>query len=348
MSENKEADLTAANTENKAAKKKRVFSGVQPTGRLVLGNYLGAVKNWVPMQDENECCFCVVDQHSITVRQDPKELRQRCLDFLTLYIACGLDPDKSLIYFQSHVPAHAQLAWVLNCYTYMGELSRMTQFKEKSLKHQDNINAGLFTYPVLMAADILLYQTDLVPVGIDQKQHLEIAQIIAKRFNGAYGDVFRIPEAIIPKVGAKIMSLQDPTSKMSKSDVNPKAYIAVLDEPDTIIKKMKSAVTDSDGKVEYGDGKDGINNLLTIYSVATGESIESTQARFANLGYGDFKMQVAEAVVELLRPVREKYYDLKKNEDYVKSVYTKSADVANKIAGRTMDKVYKKIGFIAR
>ncbi len=327
-------------------KKQRVFSGIQPSGELGLGGYLGAVKNWLRMQDEYDCCFCVVDEHCITVRQEPAALKKRCMEFLALYLACGLDPEKSLIYFQSHVPAHAQLAWVLNCYTYMGELSRMTQFKDKSAKHADNINAGLFTYPVLMAADILLYQTDKVPVGIDQKQHLELAQIIAKRFNGIYGEVFTVPEPVIPKLGAKIMSLNDPKSKMSKSD--PKGSIAVLDSPEVIMKKFKSAVTDSEAKIEYREGKDGINNLLAIYSIATGESVEEAVNRFSGVGYGDFKVKTAEAVIEMLRPVREKYEDISKNKDYIESVYKNGALVAGRVADRTLNKVYKKLGFVAR
>ena len=327
-------------------RKQRVFSGIQPSGALGLGGYIGAVKNWLKMQDEYDCCFCVVDEHCITVRQEPKELRARCMEFLALYLACGLDPEKSLIYFQSHVPHHAQLSWVLNCYTYMGALSRMTQFKDKSQKHADNINAGLFTYPVLMAADILLYQTDKVPVGIDQKQHLELAQTIATRFNGVYGETFRVPEAVIAKVGAKVMSLADPTSKMSKSD--PKGNIGILDAPEVIMKKFKSAVTDSEAKIEYREGKDGINNLLSIYSIATGESIEDAVNRFSSTGYGEFKVKTAEAVIEMLRPVRERYEDISKNKDYIESVYKNGAEIAGRVAQRTLDKVYKKIGFVAR
>ena len=327
-------------------RKQRVFSGIQPSGALGLGGYIGAVKNWLKMQDEYDCCFCVVDEHCITVRQEPKELRARCMEFLALYLACGLDPEKSLIYFQSDVPHHAQLSWVLNCYTYMGELSRMTQFKDKSQKHADNINAGLFTYPVLMAADILLYQTDKVPVGIDQKQHLELAQTIATRFNGVYGETFRVPEPVIAKVGAKVMSLADPTSKMSKSD--PKGNIGILDAPEVIMKKFKSAVTDSEAKIEYREGKDGINNLLSIYSIATGESIEDAVNRFSSTGYGEFKVKTAEAVIEMLRPVRERYEDISMNKDYIESVYKNGAEIAGRVAHRTLDKVYKKIGFVAR
>ncbi len=324
--------------------KQRVFSGIQPSGELGLGGYIGALKNWVAMQQDYDCCFCVVDEHCITVRQEPKELRRRCLEILALYMACGIDPERSLIYFQSHVAAHAQLAWVLNCYTYMGELSRMTQFKDKSAKHADNINAGLFTYPVLMAADILLYQANKVPVGMDQKQHLELAQIIAKRFNGVYGEVFTVPEPVIPKVGAKIMSLTEPTSKMSKSD--PKGNIAILDAPEVIMKKFKSAVTDSEACIEYREGKDGINNLLSIYSVATGESIDNAVTRFSGMGYGDFKVQTAEAVIEMLRPIRERYADIAKNKDYIEQVYKKGASQASYIARRTLSKVYKKLGFV--
>lgn len=326
--------------------KERVFSGIQPSGALGLGGYIGAMKNWLTMQEEYDCCFCVVDEHSITVRQDPKELKSRCMEFLALYLACGIDPEKSLIYFQSHVPEHAQLAWVLNCYTYMGELSRMTQFKDKSAKHADNINAGLFTYPILMASDILLYQTNKVPVGIDQKQHLELTQIIAKRFNSVYGEVFTIPEAVIPKMGAKVMSLADPTSKMSKSD--PKGNIAVLDPPEVILKKFKSAVTDSEAKIEYREGKDGINNLLTVYSIASGESIEDAVNRFSGKGYGDFKVAVAEAVIEMLRPVRERYEKIAQDKAYLESVYQNGAQTASHVARRTLDKVYKKIGFIVK
>ena len=326
--------------------KKTIFSGVQPSGIVTLGNYLGALKNWVNLQDEYNCAYAIMNMHAITVRQDPQELKKRSLDLLKLYIACGIDPEKNLLFIQSHVSAHAELAWILNCYTYMGELSRMTQFKDKSAKHADNINAGLYTYPTLMAADILLYQTDKVPVGIDQKQHLELTQTIAKRFNGVYGEVFKIPEAVIPKVGAKIMSLTDPTSKMSKSD--PKGSIAVLDPPEVIMKKFKSAVTDSDAKIEYKEGKDGINNLLAIYSIATGESIGDAVSRFSGSGYGDFKVKTAEAVIEMLRPVRERYEDISKNKDYIESVYKNGAKTASYVADKTLNKVYKKLGFIAR
>lgn len=328
------------------ANKKRIFSGIQPTGQMQLGNYLGAVKNWVAMQDDYDCCFCVVDQHSMTVRPNPSELHDNCLSFLKWFIACGLDPEKSLLYFQSHVPQHAQLSWVLSCFTQMGELSRMTQFKDKSKKHPENINAGLFTYPVLMAADILVYQADLVPVGHDQKQHMELAQIIAKRFNGIYGDVFTVPETYISKVGARIMSLSDPTSKMSKSDPNPKGYISLDDTPEQITKKIKSAVTDSEGEVAYREGKDGINNLLSIYAAATGTDVESAAKEFSGAGYGTFKTAVAEAVVEMLRPIQQKAAYLDKNADYVEGVYKHGAEVARVRAQETIDKVYECIGFI--
>ncbi|MBE7044315.1 MAG: tryptophan--tRNA ligase [Ruminococcaceae bacterium] len=329
--------------------KKIIFSGVQPSGNITLGNYLGAIKNWVDLQHDYHCCYAMMDMHSITVRQDPAELRKRTLDLLKIYIACGIDPEENLLFVQSHVPAHAQLAWVLNCYTYMGELSRMTQFKDKSSKHADNINAGLFTYPVLMAADILLYQADLVPVGKDQMQHIEITRDIAQRFNGIYGDVFKIPEGFMPKAGAKVMSLTEPTKKMSKSDENPKAYISLLDDFNVMAKKIKSAVTDSEGVIEYREGdetKAGINNLLTIMSAVTGRSIESIVADYSGKGYGDFKADVAEAVVECMRPIRARYDELSKDKDYLVDVYTKGAERANAIAQRTLRKVYKKVGFV--
>ncbi|MBO5370428.1 MAG: tryptophan--tRNA ligase [Clostridia bacterium] len=328
--------------------KKTIFSGIQPTGCITIGNYLGALKNWVNLQADYNCIFSVVDLHSITVRQNPTELRKRCMDFLTQYLACGIDGEENIVYFQSHVSAHAELAWVLNCFTYMGELSRMTQFKDKSAKHADNINAGLFTYPVLMAADILLYQTDLVPVGIDQKQHLELSRDIAIRFNGVFGDVFKVPEGYIPKEGAKIMSLQEPSSKMSKSDPNPNGFISILDDPDTIRRKFKRAVTDSDGEIAYREGKDGINNLLSIYSAVTGNTIEQSVNEFAGLGYGVLKERVAEAVVEELRPLQEKYADLSKNKDYINKIYTEGAKRASYLAAKTLRKVHRKLGYVDR
>lgn len=328
--------------------KKTIFSGIQPSGCITLGNYLGAIKNWVALQDDYNCLYAVVDLHSITVRQNPTELKKRCIDLLCLYLACGLDPEKNIMYFQSHVSAHAELAWVLNCYTYMGELSRMTQFKDKSQKHADNINAGLFTYPVLMASDILLYQADLVPIGIDQKQHLEITRDIAMRFNALYGEVFTVPEAFIPKVGAKIMSLTDPTRKMSKSDPNPKGYISLLDDFTVIAKKIKGAVTDSDGRICTGPGKEGVENLIHILSSTTGESVESIENRFAGRGYGEFKAEVADAVVECIRPIRERFEGYVKDKAYVEGVYKRGAEAAASIASRTLNKVYKKVGFVPR
>lgn len=329
--------------------KKVIFSAVQPSGNITLGNYLGAIKNWVDLQSDYHCCYSIVDEHSITVRQDPQELKKRALDLLKVYIACGIDPEDNILFIQSHVPAHAQLAWILNCYTYMGELSRMTQFKDKSKKHADNINAGLFTYPVLMAADILLYRADLVPVGKDQMQHIELTRDIAERFNGIYGNVFKIPEGFLPKAGAKVMSLQEPTKKMSKSDENPKAYISMLDDFNVISKKIKSAVTDSEGIIEYRENdetKAGINNLLTIMSAVTGNSIEKIVSDYSGKGYGDFKSDVAEAVVEHIRPIRERYDQLSQDKAYLVDIYTKGAERANRIAQRTLNKVYKKIGFI--
>ncbi len=328
--------------------KKIIFSGIQPSGCITLGNYLGAIKNWVALQDDYRCLYSVVDMHAITVRQDPKQLRQRCLEFLCLLLACGLDPDKNLLFFQSHVPTHAELAWVLNCFTYMGELGRMTQFKDKSAKHADNINVGLFTYPALMAADILLYQADLVPVGGDQKQHVELTRDIAVRFNSLFGETFKVPEPYIPKVGARIMSLAEPTKKMSKSDDNPKAYISLLDDFNVIAKKIKSAVTDSDGRVCRGEGKEGIDNLLNIYSVTSGESIASLEARFEGRGYGEFKAEVAQAVVECIRPIRRRFDDYMNDKAYIESVYKKGAETALKISQRTLDKVHKKLGYVAR
>lgn len=325
--------------------KKSLFSGMQSTGNLTLGNYLGALKNWVSLNEEYECFYCVVDEHSITIRQDPAVLRKRARALLTLYIAAGLDPVKNCIYYQSHVSAHAELAWILNCFTYMGELNRMTQFKDKAAKHADNVNAGLFTYPVLMAADILLFQTDVVPVGIDQMQHLEITRDIAQRFNGIYGDVFTIPEAYIGKVGAKIMSLQDPARKMSKSDENPNASIYLMDDPDTIMRKFKRAVTDSEAQVRYREEQPGICNLINIYSVCTGKTPEEIEREFDGKGYGDFKTAVGEAVVGVLRPLQERYADLSKNKDYIDSVIRKNAEKANYYATKTLRKVQKKVGF---
>lgn len=328
--------------------KKTIFSGIQPTGCITLGNYIGALKNWVALQSDYNCIFSVVDLHSITVRQDPTELRRRCMDFLCQYLAAGIDGEENVVFFQSHASTHAELSWILNCFTYMGELSRMTQFKDKSAKHADNINAGLFTYPVLMAADILLYQTDLVPVGVDQKQHLEICRDIALRFNHIYGDVFTIPDGFIPKEGARIMSLQDPTSKMSKSDPNVNGFISILDDTDTIMRKFKRAVTDSDGEIAYKDGKFGINNLINIYSAITGKTVDETVSEFSGKGYGDFKIAVGEVVADELKPIRERYEDLRKNKDYLEGVYKTGAERAYKISNRTLNKVKRKVGFVDR
>lgn len=330
-------------------KKKRIFSGVQPSGNITLGNYLGAIKNWVSLQDDYECIYAMMDMHTITVRQTPAELRKRTLELLALYIACGIDPEKCILFIQSHNSAHAELSWVLNCYTYMGELQRMTQFKDKSARHADNINAGLFTYPVLMASDILLYQTDFVPVGKDQMQHIEICRDIAQRFNGIYGNVFKIPEGLLVKSGAKIASLQEPTKKMSKSDENPKAYISMMDDFNVITKKIKSAVTDSEGVIEYrpeDEAKAGINNLLSIMAVAVNSTPEAIAAQFAGQGYGVLKGAVAEAVVEMIRPIHEEYDRLIKDKAYLQNIYTKGAESAHRIANRTLKKVYKKVGFI--
>lgn len=328
--------------------KKVLFSGMQATGNLTLGNYLGALKNWVSISDEYETFYGVVDMHSITVRQEPAELRKRARTLLTLYIAAGLDPEKNCIYYQSHVSGHAELAWILNCFTYMGELSRMTQFKDKSAKHADNINAGLFTYPVLMAADILLYQSDVVPVGIDQMQHLELTRDIAQRFNGVYGDVFTIPEAYIGKVGAKVMSLQDPAKKMSKSDENPNASIYLMDDPDTIIRKFKRAVTDSEACVRYREEQPGIKNLIDIYCACTGKTAAETEREFDGKGYGDFKMAVGESVVSVLKPLQDRFADLSKNKDYLDGVIKANTEKAQYFSNKTLRKVQKKVGFPER
>ncbi|WP_069649975.1 tryptophan--tRNA ligase [Caloranaerobacter ferrireducens] len=328
--------------------KKVILSGIKPSGELTLGNYLGAIKNWIKLQDEYECFYCIVDLHAITVPQVPKDLRRNTLEILAQYIASGIDPDKNTIFIQSHVSEHAELAWVLNCLTYMGELNRMTQFKEKSRKNEANLNAGLFTYPVLMAADILLYQADLVPVGEDQKQHLELARDIAKRFNNRYSETFKIPEVYISKIGARIMSLQDPTSKMSKSDGNENGYILLKDSPDTIRRKIKRAVTDSLNRVKYCDEQPGIKNLITIYSKLSGDSIEEIEKRYEGQGYAKFKDDLAEVVVEGLRPLRERFEDLMKNKDYLEKVYIEGANKAQRVARKTLSKVYRKVGFIQR
>ncbi|MDR3148699.1 MAG: tryptophan--tRNA ligase [Oscillospiraceae bacterium] len=329
--------------------KKVILSGIKPSGELTLGSYLGAIKNWVELADTYETFYMMTDLHAITVRQEPADLRSRTLKQLAQYIAAGLDPEKNTIFIQSHVPEHAQVGWVLNCYTMFGELSRMTQFKDKSVKNADNINAGLFTYPVLMAADILIYQADLVPVGDDQKQHVEITRDIASRFNHIYGDVFKLPEPYMPKVGARIMSLQEPANKMSKSEQDNGGCICITDKPEDIMRAFKRAVTDSDTEVRYDPAnKAGVSNLMQIYSSATGKSFTEIEAEFAGKGYGAFKTAAGESVVELLRPIREKADDLLKNKDYLQSVYKSGALKASSAAYKTLRKVYKKVGFVER
>lgn len=325
--------------------KKVVFSGIQPSGSLTLGNYLGALKNFSAFSDEYRCYYCVVDMHAITVRQVPAELRRRTYETLALYLACGLDPEKNVLFIQSHVAAHAELGWILDCYTMFGELSRMTQFKDKSAKNADNINAGLFTYPSLMAADILLYQTEMVPVGVDQKQHLELARDIAGRFNGIYGDTFVVPEGYIPQTTAKIMSLAEPTKKMSKSDENENAIIRILDDKDTIVRKFKRAVTDSGCEVRRGEGKEGIENLMSIYSAVSGKSYDDIEREFDGKGYGDFKLAVGEAVADNLAPVRAEFDRLMADKAYLEGIMKSGADEARRAAARTMSKVRRKLGF---
>ena len=325
---------------------KTVLSGVQPSGNLTIGNYLGAIKNFSAFTDEYKPFYCVVDLHAITVRQVPAELRRRTYETLALYIASGLDPEKNVLFVQSHVPAHAELGWILDCYTMFGELSRMTQFKDKSLKNADNINAGLFTYPTLMAADILLYQTELVPVGVDQKQHLELSRNIAVRFNQIYGDTFVVPEPFIPKETAKIMSLADPEKKMSKSDENENATVRILDPKDVIIRKFKRAVTDSGSEVRYAEDKPGVSNLISIYGAFTGKSVEEVEREFEGKGYGDFKLAVGEACADALAPVQAEFNRLSADKGYLEEVMAKGAEDAARSAARTMSKVRRKIGFV--
>ena len=325
----------------------RIYSGIQPTGCITIGNYIGAVKNWLELQKENECLFAVANQHAMTVKQIPQELRERTYSFFAQFLACGLDPEKSILYVQSNVPQHSELCWILSCLTYIGELERMTQFKDKSRKNEDNINAGLLTYPVLMAADILLFATDLVPVGKDQKQHLELARDLAIRFNNRYGETFVVPEPFIPKQGAKITSLQNPLEKMSKSDKDQNATVSIIDPPDLIMKKFKRAVTDSDNRIVFSEDKPGISNLLSIYSAFSGESIESAENRFEGKGYGDFKIAVGEAVTDALRPVQEKYATFMADKSELERIMKEGAEKASRIAFRTLRKVKKKIGFVA-
>ena len=326
--------------------KKIVFSGVQPSGNLTIGNYLGAIKNFSRFSEEYKTFYCVVDLHAITVRQVPAELRKRTYETLALYMACGLDEKKNTLFVQSHVPAHAELGWILDCYTMFGELSRMTQFKDKSAKNAQNINAGLFTYPSLMAADILLYQTDVVPVGIDQKQHLELARDVAMRFNQIYGDTFTVPDGYISQDTMKIMSLAEPTSKMSKSDENQNAVVYILDSKDDIIRKFKRAVTDSESEVRYSEAKPGISNLMTIYKAFTGKSFEEIEREFRGRGYGDFKLAVGEACADGLSPVRAEFDRLIKDKAFLESVMKAGADEAAYYARKTLSKVKRKIGFV--
>lgn len=326
--------------------KKTIFSGIQPTGAFTLGNYLGAIINWDKLQDDYNCIYCVVDMHAITVKQEPARLRSNTLEACAMLLACGIDLKRSILFIQSHVKTHAELSWVLSCSTQFGELSRMTQFKDKSLKHADDINAGLFTYPVLMAADILAYNADFVPIGIDQKQHLELARNIAVRFNSRYGDMFTVPEPYIGEIGSKVMSLQQPNIKMSKSDTNINAFILLTDDKDTIIRKFKRAVTDSDTEIAYRDGKDGIKNLMTILSAVTGNSFDKIAADFAGKGYGDFKIAVGEAVADKLAPIREEYLRYLSDKEYIKQCYIENAEKALKISQKILTKVYRKVGFV--
>lgn len=330
--------------ESNAVEKKTILSGIQPSGTLTIGNYLGALRNWAKIQYEYNCYFCVVDLHAITVRQVPAELRQNSLKTLALYLAAGIDPQANAIFLQSHVPAHTQLGWVLDCFTMFGELSRMTQFKDKSAKHADNINAGLFTYPVLMAADILLYQADLVPVGADQKQHIEIARDIAVRFNNAYSETFKIPEPYMPKIGTKIMSLTDPLAKMSKSDAGD-GSVFLLDGRDAVIRKIKRAVTDSGTEVRYDEGKDGINNLMNIYAAFTGKTYAEIEREFDGKGYGDFKLAVGEVTADALNALQDKYNVFLSDKAQLDKIITEGAERASYTANKTLRKVYRKVGF---
>lgn len=326
-----------------------IFSGIQPSGELSIGNYIGSLRNWVPMQDEADCLYCVVDEHAITVRQDPKVLRDNTLNTLAIFLACGIDPKKSIIFLQSHVPAHCELGWVLNCYTQVGELSRMTQYKDKAKRYSNNITAGLFNYPVLMAADILLYQANKVPVGDDQRQHIELSRDIAERFNGIYGPTFTMPTGIIPKAGGRVMSLQEPTKKMSKSDDNPKNVIRILEEPKSILKKIKSAVTDSDDPpvVAYDwEQKPGVSNLLELMSAATGREIPELVEHFRGSMYGNFKSEVGDAVVAMLEPIQQRYKEIRSDEGYMKEVFLDGAARAKERAQKTLDDVYKKVGYV--
>ncbi len=328
--------------------KKVILSAIKPTGTLNLGGYLGAMKNWVELQDEYNCLYCIADLHALTIKIDPAILRKNSLDLFALYIACGIDPEKSILFYQSHVSQHAELGWILDCYTMFGELSRMTQFKDKSAKNADNVNAGLFTYPSLMAADILLYQADLVPVGEDQRQHLEICRDIATRFNGRYSETFKLPEAFTPKVGARVKSLSNPANKMSKSESDANGTVDLLDPRDVVIRKFKKAVTDSEAIVRYADGKDGINNLMNIYSAITGKTFAEIEREFDGKGYGDFKLAVGETVADLLSPIQERFNVIRSDKAEMERIYREGAEKARYIANKTLRKVYKKVGLIER
>jgi len=327
-------------------RKKIIFSGIQPSGSLTLGNYIGAIKNWVKLQDDYECLYCVVDLHAITVKQDPKELRQRTLEVLAIYIASGLDPEKNTLFIQSHVPTHSEAAWLLNCFTYMGELSRMTQFKDKSQRYGDSISAGLLNYPVLMAADILLYNADLVPVGKDQKQHIELARDIANRFNNLYSPTFTIPEPYIASTGQKIMDLQNPNKKMSKSEENPNGYILIMDPPEVIRKKINRAVTDSIGEVRYSDDQPGVKNLMNILISLTGVTPEEIEKKYTGKGYAEFKKDVAEAIVAELEPIQNRVREILADKTYLENIYKAGAEKAYHMSIKTLRKMQRKIGFI--
>ena len=328
--------------------KKVILSAIKPTGTLNLGGYLGAMKNWVELQDEYNCLYCIADLHALTIKIDPAVLRKNSLDLFALYIACGIDPEKSILFYQSHVSQHAELGWILDCYTMFGELSRMTQFKDKAAKNADNVNAGLFTYPSLMAADILLYQADLVPVGEDQRQHLEICRDIATRFNGRYSETFKLPEAYTPKVGARVKSLSNPENKMSKSESDSSGTVDLLDPRDVVIRKFKKAVTDSEAVVRYADGKDGINNLMNIYSAITGKTFAGIEREFDGKGYGDFKLAVGETVADLLSPIQERFNAIRSDKAEMERIYREGAEKARYIANKTLRKVYKKVGLIEK
>ena len=325
---------------------KTIFSGIQPSGDLTIGNYFGAIKNWLSLQNEYNCFFCIVDLHAITVKQEPKELREKIMEVLAIYIASGIDPNENNLFIQSHVPFHSELAWILNCFTYMGELSRMTQFKEKSLKVGESIPVGLFTYPILMASDILLYNTDLVPVGSDQKQHLELARDLAERFNTLYSETFKVPEPYISQNSSRIMSLQNPMKKMSKSDENINSYIKILDEENVIRNKISKSVTDSLGKISYNDFQPGIKNLINILTSITGESVQNIEDRFSSKGYGELKKEVSDALISEMLPIQNKVKELLNNKDYLVEVYTKGAENASRISYKVLKKVQRKIGFI--